>query len=456
MSSALVCDICGGKLIMKSGGVATCDSCGLEYSMDRVKEKVQEIKGTVVVDNSHLIENYYQIATNSYEAENYAESELYCNKIIENDPTNTLAWYLKGKAVGMQTTLVKYRLSETVVSFIQSINFADDNVKEDLVNKCCNDIRYLAKAIVELRLNHYHEFHDKDGADELIKIINYVLIDIERFSNKLQLDEYRDLVLKDICNYVEETILDTYNNAIVYRYVHGDYHAVNYYPDRYEWSDFIKDSDGCINVLLSLIDACQEIDLKLAISIYNELTNIQLNTINSCSWNFDYDRYGEKVWYEELSLTDDAKEARLNIVKSYQVKQNILREKKEKKDEIEAEKRRKRYWEENKERAYQLKRKENELIIEKNKLIQKFNNSAENIRAKEIDEELGKLQYEKDNIGLFNVREKKPIQDKINILKKEKKELSKILKPLEEALTNEIQKFDEKIGIIEDEFKKDR
>ena len=45
--AALVCDICGGKPIMDGGGIAVCDSCGMEYSPDRMKEKIQEVKGTI-------------------------------------------------------------------------------------------------------------------------------------------------------------------------------------------------------------------------------------------------------------------------------------------------------------------------------------------------------------------------------------------------------------------------
>lgn len=48
--AALVCDICGGKLVMQSGGVAKCDSCGMEYTKECIQEKVQEIKGTVKID----------------------------------------------------------------------------------------------------------------------------------------------------------------------------------------------------------------------------------------------------------------------------------------------------------------------------------------------------------------------------------------------------------------------
>lgn len=30
--AALVCDLCGGKLVMASGGIATCDSCGMDHT----------------------------------------------------------------------------------------------------------------------------------------------------------------------------------------------------------------------------------------------------------------------------------------------------------------------------------------------------------------------------------------------------------------------------------------
>ena len=48
---ALRCDICGGSLTMDiSGEFAICDSCGMKYSKEHVKAKVQEIKGTVSVE----------------------------------------------------------------------------------------------------------------------------------------------------------------------------------------------------------------------------------------------------------------------------------------------------------------------------------------------------------------------------------------------------------------------
>ena len=45
--AALTCEICGGKLVGKPGGVFECDSCGMEYSTEWAKAKIQEIRGTV-------------------------------------------------------------------------------------------------------------------------------------------------------------------------------------------------------------------------------------------------------------------------------------------------------------------------------------------------------------------------------------------------------------------------
>ena len=50
--AALQCEICGGKLIGKPGGVFECDSCGMEYSTEWAKAKIQEIRGTVQVEGT--------------------------------------------------------------------------------------------------------------------------------------------------------------------------------------------------------------------------------------------------------------------------------------------------------------------------------------------------------------------------------------------------------------------
>ena len=110
--AALVCDICGGKLVMGSGGIAVCDSCGMEHSPDRMKEKIQEVKGVVRVDNSHMVDNWMKMGSAAAEAGNNKEAYEYFTKVIEVDPSNWRAIYEKGKAGAWQSTLGNLRISE--------------------------------------------------------------------------------------------------------------------------------------------------------------------------------------------------------------------------------------------------------------------------------------------------------------------------------------------------------
>lgn len=50
--AALQCEICGGKLVGKPGGLFECEYCGVEYSTEWAKAKIQEIRGTVKVEGT--------------------------------------------------------------------------------------------------------------------------------------------------------------------------------------------------------------------------------------------------------------------------------------------------------------------------------------------------------------------------------------------------------------------
>jgi len=123
--AALACDICGGKLIMGSGSIAVCDSCGMEHSKSRMQEKVQEIKGTVRVDNSHLVENWMKMGSAAAEAGNHKEAYEYFTKVIEVDSTNWRAIYEKGKAAAWQSTLGNLRLAELYQSIVEALRLAE-------------------------------------------------------------------------------------------------------------------------------------------------------------------------------------------------------------------------------------------------------------------------------------------------------------------------------------------
>lgn len=67
--AVLQCEICGGKLIGKPGGIFECDSCGMEYSTEWAKEKIQEIKGTVKVEGTVEVTGKVQVEGGSVKIE---------------------------------------------------------------------------------------------------------------------------------------------------------------------------------------------------------------------------------------------------------------------------------------------------------------------------------------------------------------------------------------------------
>ena len=59
--AALTCEICGGKLIGRPGGIFECDSCGMEYDTAWAKSKIQEIKGTVKVEGTVQVQGSVKV-----------------------------------------------------------------------------------------------------------------------------------------------------------------------------------------------------------------------------------------------------------------------------------------------------------------------------------------------------------------------------------------------------------
>lgn len=75
MAAKLECEICGGKLIGKPGGIFECDSCGVEYSTEWAKAKIQEIKGTVKVEGTVEVTGKVQVEGGTVQVEGAATKE---------------------------------------------------------------------------------------------------------------------------------------------------------------------------------------------------------------------------------------------------------------------------------------------------------------------------------------------------------------------------------------------
>lgn len=123
----LACEMCGSTELIKQDGFFICQTCGTKYSVEEAKKMM--VEGTVKVDETLKIKNYYELAENSYIL-NKPKAEEYCDRILELDSTNYRAWILKGKAIGWQFSRKEESFNEAALCFKKAIECAKDNTQE--------------------------------------------------------------------------------------------------------------------------------------------------------------------------------------------------------------------------------------------------------------------------------------------------------------------------------------
>lgn len=441
--AALVCDLCGGKLIMGAGGVAVCDSCGMEHSADRMKEKVQEIKGTVVVDNTHLIDNYLEMANNAYDADNNAEAESYCNKIIEIDPTNYEAWFLKGKAAGWQSTLQNSRLAESISAFAKAINNVPEEEKDDLVEEAKEQVINLSLAMVNLRAKRFVKWPDEEEKNGFISDVSSIISILTQFIIQAHVVIPLNDLMAPIAKKINTSVVDAYQEVI-----EKDYKSDGR-PNDNEFREYIKRIGYCNELLIKAINLCDEDD-ESDIQRYENMIFLHKKAIDACSWEHYYDRlFQDWRWSKNLQLTEEAKESRRETITKYE---NKIKEIKE----ATAQKRIDEYWEEHEEEKVALESEKESIGKQLTELNKELANIPGNEEKNIFQRQINDLTAEKNALGVFKMKEKKAVQEKIDAVTAELKKVSDRMDVAKKEIENKINPLKSRFDEIEEELTKAR
>lgn len=78
----LVCEMCGGKELVKQDGIFVCQSCSTKYSVEEAKKMM------VTIDNSGKVENALKSARRAMENKSYEQAEKFYNIVLEEEPEN--------------------------------------------------------------------------------------------------------------------------------------------------------------------------------------------------------------------------------------------------------------------------------------------------------------------------------------------------------------------------------
>jgi len=163
----LSCEMCGSPDVIKQEGLFVCQNCGTKYSVEDAKkmmiEGTVEVTGTVRVDNSSKYENYKKLAERAFKDKSYEEAGQYYEKILEINPDDWEAIYNKGLCSGWKTTLLDFRIDDTVKSSKNAFeiinNLEEGKVnKEEIINKIASDINTLVVSYSKAATAHYNKY----------------------------------------------------------------------------------------------------------------------------------------------------------------------------------------------------------------------------------------------------------------------------------------------------------
>lgn len=419
--AALVCDLCGGKLVMGASGIAVCDSCGMEHSADRMKEKVQEIKGTVRVDNTHMITTYLEMTATALEAGNNEEAENYANKVIEIDPRSAKAWFYKGKAVGWQTTGRNNRYPESIANWINAYSFSSLEEREELVDDIKAEARKIGAAILQLECNSFADFRSDDNKEDVTNALDMIEEQLELLKEKTEIDVYTDAFKVILASTVNAGAVNASDNA------DQDFGPENINRDKYSWNRYTEAQDWCLTLLDKAYSLCSDDDL--CHTICENYIAIAEAVRDSCSYKFQPSAYSDGTYVRDYSFTQSAKEYRTNTINKWKKKRDNhdpeLRKSNCKKaidlyilscGEANRKLAIEQYWDAHASEKVALDNELAEIERKKSDLNAEAANNSDKHQAEQIDKEIAAVRNQMNSLGLFKGKEKKALAARIEEL----------------------------------------
>lgn len=398
---ALQCDICGGKLVMGSGGIAVCDSCGMEYKKERIQEKVQEIKGTVRIDNSHMINTWMEQGIKAADAGNQEEAYSYFSKVVELEPQNWRAVFEKGKAAAWQSSLRNLRISE----LYQAISLALDIIQQsemestavvEAKNEFAVSLFNVNNAITDIMKNNldsYSELYLDTHFDDIFSLQKRFEANIEKTEDAMALiSEYNDDLSVHNVIEMKKRICEDLDSLCGNWQIWIDYsqRTLTYYGYKeIEKQGYIRKAKQVLTDILMY-----EPDYQ-----YAECDPYDPPPANVMNANYTQLKKVEKYWKQW----------------DQSVRSNITA-KKEQAEDLAKRERLEHYWAEHKQEKIELESEYNGLLQQIESIESELRSSPFARRKGTTEAQIERLKSEKESLGLFKNKEKKELQTQIDIL----------------------------------------
>jgi hypothetical protein len=119
----IICDNCGNNSLIKIDGFFVCQRCETKYNVRQAKKLFYNDS---LAENEKMatITKYMYLAEEAYVADNCTSAEVYCQIILETDPTYAEAWVLKGIASAWNSSMYTDRTKELYTSAERAFSLA--------------------------------------------------------------------------------------------------------------------------------------------------------------------------------------------------------------------------------------------------------------------------------------------------------------------------------------------
>lgn len=402
----LTCEMCGSTDLVKQDGVFVCQTCGCKYSIEEARkmmiEGTVEVTGTVKVDNSVSIENYINLAESALKGENGQSALEYTNKALEIDPQNVKAWILQMRTFEKVAQLTNPRTSEVIAAGKNAVQYAKNEERET----------------VERQVYSYY----LDYAMTLLRVATNELNDNQRVR-----DVYKRLSNASIANAwtaADDCMKADSNNVNVYENVANE--GVNL----------------VLNIPNDALERCTEL----------------WNRVEACAEQYqkETDALNTRFKIYSNGLTDGAKATRALIKDQMLIKVEKAKKAVKAKQEAERKARIEKYWDEHPNEKKKLDDRRQAIQKGLDELRYSLERLPINKEVELLRKTVETTKVEKKKIGLFNLKEKKKLQVKIdeaeNALLKKQEEQAKEVAPINKAIDEAILQIEE----IDKELNQDR
>ena len=144
---AIVCEMCGSQDLVKQDGYYVCQNCGTKYDPEEAKKLMVEVTGSVKVDNTGKLKNYYQLARRAIEENNADDAAKYYGLIKEENPNDWEAHFyclvakaLQNKSFYAVESSLK-PVADSMTSVLMNIkNTVDSNEREAVLSTVYNAV----------------------------------------------------------------------------------------------------------------------------------------------------------------------------------------------------------------------------------------------------------------------------------------------------------------------------